>query len=189
VLSNKIFFTILHTDRYNFKQSKYCYLNTNTRTRVYDWTDPIELFKKASTISGSEFLNGIINGELSLPPIAKTLDFHPVEFDNEKIIFEFQPQEFHYNPIGSIHGGVISTVLDTVMGCAVHAHLPKGKGYTTLEVKVNFTKPVSLRSGRITAEGKLIHLGKSTALVESHLKDDEGKLYAYGTSTYMLLEL
>jgi uncharacterized protein (TIGR00369 family) len=118
------------------------------------------------------------------------LDFHPLSVQEGKVTFEFEPREFHYNPIGSVHGGVISTVLDTVMGCALQSKLPKGVAYTTLELKINFLKAVTYKSGKMKAEGRLIHLGKSTALVEADLRDEEGKLlYAHGVSTCMILNL
>lgn len=98
-------------------------MSKTNRTRTYEWVNPLETGKKGKTMSGYDFLNGILQGEIPPPPIAATLDFHPLSLEAGKVIFEFQPQEFHYNPIGSIHGGVISTVLDTVMGCALHSKL------------------------------------------------------------------
>lgn len=163
-------------------------MNTTTRTRTYEWVNPLEIAEKGKTMSGYDFLNGILKGEISPPPIAETLDFHPLNLEEGKVNFEFEPQEFHYNPIGSVHGGVISTVLDTVMGCALQSKLPQGVAYTTLELKINFIKAVSHKCGKMKAEGRLIHFGKSTALMEADLKDDKGKLYAHGVSTCMIFK-
>lgn len=162
-------------------------MSQTNRTRTYEWVNPLETGEKGKTMSGYDFLNGILKGDISPPPIAATLDFHPLSLEEGKVAFEFQPQGFHYNPIGSIHGGVISTLLDTVMGCALHSKLPQGVAYTTLELKINFIKAVTIKSGKMKAEGRLIHAGKSTAFIEADLKDEEGKLYAHGTSTCMLL--
>jgi uncharacterized protein (TIGR00369 family) len=157
------------------------------RTRTYAWVNPLETAELGKTMSGYDFLHGILNGEIPPPPIAATLGFHPLSLEEGKVTFEFEPKEFHYNPIGSVHGGVISTVLDTVMGCALQSKLPQGVAYTTLELKVNFLRTVTHRSGKLIAEGRLIHHGKSTALVEADLKDESGNLlYAHGVSTCMI---
>lgn len=159
------------------------------RKRTYEWANPLELAELAKTMSGIEFLRGILNGKIPPAPIGATLDIKPLSIEKGKAVFEFVPQEFHYNPIGSVHGGVISTVLDTVLGCTVQSALPQGSVYTTLELKVNFIKAVALHTGKMTATGKIIHLGRSTALVEADLRDEEGKLYAHGVSTCMIFKI
>lgn len=161
-------------------------MSRTERTRTYDWADPFETAEKAKTLSGFEFLNGILNKEIPYPPIADTLVFTPLSVEKGKVRFEFVPQEFHYNPIGTVHGGVISTVLDTVMGCAVHSILPRGVGYTTLELKINFIKSLTLKSGKMIAEGRLIHSGRTTALVEGDLRSETGTLFAHSVSTCMI---
>lgn len=158
------------------------------RTRSYEWDSPDDTAMTARQLNGIDFLTGILKGVISPPPVAQTLDFHPIAVEEGNILFKFIPAEFHYNPIGSVHGGVISTLLDTVTGCAVHSMLPKNKAYTTLELKVNFIRAVTLKSGDMYAEGRLIHLGKSTVLAEGYLKNADGTLYAYATSTCMILE-
>lgn len=159
------------------------------RKRTHDWANPLELMEQAKTKSGFDFLNGILNGKIPPAPIAQTLDFYPLSLERGKAVFEFEPQEFHYNPIGCVHGGVISTVLDTVMGCSLQSVLPLGQAYTTLELKVNFLKAVTVNSGKLKSAGRIIHLGKTTALVEADLKDDTGKLYAHGVSTCMIFSV
>lgn len=161
----------------------------NARKRTHQWADPAELAEKAKTMSGFDFLNGILKGEIPPAPIAETLDFHPKSLEKGVVVFGFEPQEFHYNPIGSVHGGVITTILDTVMGCSLQSALPKGVAYTTLELKVNFLRAVTRNSGKMTSTGKIIHLGRTTALVEADLKDEQGKLYAQGVSTCLILNL
>ncbi|CAD0004719.1 PaaI family thioesterase [Flavobacterium chungangense] len=163
-------------------------MSETKKTRTFEWANPLETAEKAKAMSGYDFLNGILKGTISRPPIAAALEFNPLAVEEGKVTFEFEPQEYHYNPIGSVHGGVISTLLDTAMGCALHSKLPQGTAYTTLELKVNFTKAVTDRCGKMKAEGRIIHLGKSIALVEADLKDDQGKLYAHSVSTCMILK-
>ena len=164
-------------------------MNNLERSRTYEWADPLDTAEKAKSMAGYDFLNGILNGSIPPPPIAQTLDFRPLTLETGKVVFEFIPKEFHYNPIGSVHGGVIATVLDTVLGCALHSKLPAGAAYTSLELKVNFIKAVTNNSGILKAEGRLIHIGKSTAFVEADLKDESGRLYAHAVSTCMLFNL
>ena len=96
------------------------------------------------------------------------------------------PGEQHYNPIGAVHGGIITTILDSVMGCAVHSTLPAGVGYTTLELKVNFVRAVTHRVGPLRCEGKVVHGGRQVATADATLTDLNGKLYAHATSTCMI---
>ncbi|MFD2033772.1 PaaI family thioesterase [Belliella marina] len=163
-------------------------MKTN-RKRTYEWMNPLETADKAKTMSGFDFLNSISKGETPLPPIAETLEFHPLSVEIGRVVFEFEAKEYHYNPIGSVHGGVISTVLDTVMGCTVHSMLPQGVIYTTLELKINFIKAVTIKNGKMKAEARIIHLGKNTALVEADLRDEQGHVYAHGVSTCMIINL
>lgn len=156
------------------------------RKRTHQWANPTELAEQAGTLSGFDFLNGILNGKIPPAPIAETLDFHPLDLEPGKVVFEFVPQEFHYNPIGTVHGGVITTLLDTAMGCALQSVLPKGQAYTTLELKVNFIRAVTEKSGKLKSTGKIIHSGKTTALAEANLISETGTLYAHGVSTCMI---
>jgi len=158
------------------------------RERVYSWGNPLEGVELSKDLSGMEYLLAIKRGEAPASPLINTLDFSIGEIEEGKVSFCFEPQEFHYNPNGSVHGGVITAILDSAMGCTLHSLLPKGMVYTTLELKVNFLKMVHSKSGILTATGKMIHLGNSTALVEAELTDSTGKKYAYGVSTCLLLK-
>ena len=117
-----------------------------------------------------------------------TLDFKVEHIEEGQVVFSFVPQEFHYNPIGTVHGGVISAILDSAMGCTLHSLLSAGRGYTTLELKVNFLKAITLKTGLLKAIGKVIHLGGKTALVEAQLIDEQGVMYAHGVSTCLLFK-
>lgn len=95
-------------------------------------------------------------------------------------------ERYHYNPIGVVHGGVAATLLDSAMGCAVHSTLPAGAGYTTLEIIVNYLRPLTVATGPVRCEAKVIHLGGRTATAEGRIEDDRGRLYAHGTTTCMI---
>lgn len=138
---------------------------------------------------GLGFLQAMIRGELPYPPILDTLNFVMVEFEKGRAVFQGTPQFAHYNPIGSVHGGWYCAVLDSALGCAVHSTLPQGKGYTTLELKVNLIRPLSDRSGPVRAEGRIIHTGGQTAVAEATLFDSSGKLYASGTTTCLIFDI
>jgi len=158
------------------------------RSRTITWQDPMEGAQKAMQMSGIDYLQSMTDGQIPLPPLLFTLDFKPVGFEKGQAIFSFEPQEFHYNPIGSVHGGVISAILDSAMGCTIHSVLEAGTRYTTLELKVNFIKAITIKTGKLQAIGKIIHSGKSTALVEAQLIDANGTLYAHAVSTCMILK-
>ena len=157
------------------------------RTRNIHWNDPTEGLSKAKGLSGLEYLLAMQNGQLHLPPLLDTLDFRLGSIEKGKVIFTFRPQEFHYNPIGTVHGGVISAILDSAMGCTLHSILDAGVGYTTLELKVNFLKAITITQGELKAIGKIIHAGSRTALVEAQLTDDNQTIYAHGVSTCLIL--
>ena len=161
---------------------------TKQRERMYSWGNPFEGVELSKELSGMEYLQAIQKGAIPASPLINTLDFFLGELEEGKVSFYFEPQEFHYNPNGRVHGGVITAILDSAMGCTLHSLLPKGTVYTTLELKVNFLKMVHSKSGKLTAIGKMIHLGNSTALVEASLTDESGKKYAHAVSTCMLLK-
>ncbi|HEX2621147.1 MAG TPA: PaaI family thioesterase [Phototrophicaceae bacterium] len=158
------------------------------RTHTLEWDDPSITARAAPTMSGMEFLNAISKGELPAAPMAIVMNLRFIEITSGRILATAQPGEYLYNPIGVIHGGFTATLLDTVMACSIHSTLPAGSGYTTIEIKVNMVRPITLASGLLYAEGKVIHGGKRIATAEGTIKDAEGKLYAHGTTTCMILE-
>jgi uncharacterized protein (TIGR00369 family) len=137
-------------------------------------------------MSGLEYMRAIVAGEIPRPPIAWSLDFLLAEVEEGRAVFTLTPAEFHYNPIGVVHGGVAATLLDSAMGCAVHTLLPAGTGYTTLELKVNFLRPMTRDTGTVRAEASVLHAGSRTALAEGRLVDAAGKLLAYATCTCLV---
>jgi uncharacterized protein (TIGR00369 family) len=128
------------------------------------------------SMSGLDFLRGILDGSLPPPPIMITLGYRPSELEIGRVVFKAQLDGRAYNPIGVIHGGYVSTLLDTAAACAVHSKLPAGTGYTTIELKVNFLRPLVAELGEVPAVGKVISSGRRTALATGEIFDRDGKL-------------
>jgi uncharacterized protein (TIGR00369 family) len=157
------------------------------RERTYSWADPLEAASFAAKLSGMEFFTAMAEGRVQPPPILSTVDFQSVSFEEGSAAFTLRPKEFHYNPIGSVHGGVIATLLDSACGCAVHTRLPAGVFYTSLDLSVKFLRPVSIGTGPITAEGTVVHLGRRMALAEGRILDAAGKVYATANSSCLVM--
>lgn len=157
-----------------------------SRARTVSWQDPRALAEAGKGLSGLEYLRKIVAGELPPPPIGVLLDFRVIEVEEGRAVFAVTPAEYHYNPIGVVHGGVAATLLDSALGCAVHSTLPAGVGYTTLEIKVNYIRPLTAETGPVRCEAKVIHLGARTAIAEGRIEDEHGKLYAHGSTTCII---
>ena len=149
--------------------------------------DPRAVAERGLRLAGRDYVNAIIDGTLPAPPIAELVGFSLVEAAPGRAVFEMTPGPQHYNPIGSVHGGIALTLLDSAMGCAVHTLLEAGVGYTTLEVKTNFVRPITADTGAIRCEGTVLHAGSRVATAEGKLTDAAGKLLAHGTTTCLIL--
>lgn len=158
------------------------------RTRSYTWRDPFATLEEAGSLPGLEIMRRVAAGELPQPPVAETLGFRLVGAEPGRAVFECDPAEFHYNPIGTVHAGLASTMLDSAMGCAFVTTLGPGALWTTLELKANFTRPITLETGRIRCIGTVIHPGRKVATTEARLEDLEGRLLAHATSTILVLD-
>ena len=156
------------------------------RTRTITWEDPRGAAEAGRSMSGLEYLQKIIAGELPRPPISALMNFGLTELSEGRAVFTVEPAEYHYNPIGVVHGGLAATLLDSAMGCAVHSTLPAGAGYTTLEIKVNFVRPMTAETGSVRCEAKVIHVGGRTATAEGRVLDESGNLYAHATTTCII---
>jgi uncharacterized protein (TIGR00369 family) len=161
----------------------------SSRTRTYSWSDPRATAHQIGKLSGAETLRAISLGHLPSPPIMHTLGMAGLDVEEGRVTFTMRAQEFHYNPLGTVHGGVISTVLDSAAGCAVHSTLPAGWGYTSLDLNVKFLRPVTVDSGMLRGEGTVVNRGRTTALAEARLFDESGRLVAHATSTCLLFEI
>jgi uncharacterized protein (TIGR00369 family) len=159
------------------------------RTRTVTWSDPVAIAENARGKTGLEFIREIQSGRVPAPPIAVLLGFDLEEASEGRAVFGVVPAEYHYNPIGVVHGGLAATLLDSAMGCAVQSQLPAGRAYTTLEFKVNLVRAITKETGKLRSEGKVVHVGKTTATAEGRLVDAAGKLYAHATTTCLIFDL
>ena len=137
-------------------------------------------------LSGLELLQRAIAGEYPPPPIAKLMDIRLTHIEKGKAIFTGTPQEFHYNPLGSVHGGYGATLLDSAMGCAVHSTLDPGDIYTTLEFKINFMRALTHETGEVRGIGSVFNVTRTTAVAEGRIEDGEGRIYAFATTTCVI---
>jgi uncharacterized protein (TIGR00369 family) len=158
------------------------------RTRSFSWQDPAATAAAAIELPGLQVMQAIIDGTLPPPPIARLLDFEVLEVEDGRAVFAMQPAEWMYNPIGSVHGGIAATILDSCMGCAVHTTLEAGVAYTTTDLQVRYLRAMSDTTGRVLAEGRVIHRGKRTATAEGRLfAESDERLLAHGTTGCVIL--
>lgn len=159
---------------------------TDVHERTYTWAEPVGA-EVAADRTGLELLRAIAAGELPAPPIMHTVDFHLESVEAGRVVFRLRPAGFHYNPIGSVHGGVVATLLDSAAGCAVHSVLPTGVGYTTLDLSVKFLRQLTVETGEVRATAWVVHSGRTTALAHAELTDADERLIAEATSSCLIL--
>ena len=157
------------------------------RTRTITWTDPARSRFSARALNGLDRLVAIQRGELAPPPAAALLGMQLDEVAPGRTVFSMLADEVHENPMGTMHGGIVATLVDTAMGCALSSLLPADAGFTTLELKTNFVRAITQATGRIYAEGSVVHTGGRVATTEARVHDDSGALYAHATSTCLIL--
>jgi uncharacterized protein (TIGR00369 family) len=158
------------------------------RSRTITWDDPGRLAARGRELSGLELLKEIMAGEIPAPPIALLMGFQPIEVEQGRAVFTALPGPEHYSPLGAVHGGLAATLLDTVMACAVHTGLEAGVGYTTVELSLNYVRPITEATGPIRAEGRVVHLGSRIATAEGQVHaEGDGRLLAHGTTTILIL--
>jgi uncharacterized protein (TIGR00369 family) len=157
------------------------------RERVVDWQAPGPVAKAAAKISGLEAMRAIRDGILPEPPMARLIDFRLRVAEPGRIVMELEPHESLENTIGLLHGATAAALLDTAMGCAVTTMLPAGQGSVTLDLKLTYLRPLSVKSGAIAAEGKLIKLGRQTSYAEGFVRDGAGNLAVHATATFSMI--
>ena len=145
--------------------------------------------EQVRTMDGMTLFREIMAGRLPAPPMSKTLGMSLLEIERGRVVFGYKPVFDHYNPLGSVHGGIAATLLDSVMGCSVHTTLKAGTGYTTVEIKVNYVRAMTDKTGPVRAEGKVINVGSRIATSEGRLVDDAGRLLAHGTTTCLIFPI
>ena len=159
------------------------------RVRTFTWEDPREAARLAEGYSGLELMSAISDGSIPPPPVARMLGMSLMAVGEGHAVFGLEPEERMYNPIGSVHGGVAATILDSCMGCAIHTTLPAGVGYTTADLQVRYTRAMRAGQGLVLAEGRVVHRGSRTATAEGrlYLADDEGVLFAHASTGCAIL--
>jgi uncharacterized protein (TIGR00369 family) len=159
------------------------------QSRTVTWHDPTPTVERGLSMPGIDYLKAMIAGELPPPPMARLMQFDLVDVEPGKVVVTGEPDASMYNPNGAIHGGLVCTVLDSVAGLALHSTLPAGKGYTSIEIKVNYLKPVRLDAGPLTATGTVVKSGARVGFTEGVVTDASGKVVATATSTLLVFDL
>jgi uncharacterized protein (TIGR00369 family) len=159
-----------------------------TRTRTISWQDPLASAAVGAEMAGLDYVRAIQTREIPPPPIAVVMNFSIAELEEGRAVFVGEPGEELYNPIGVVHGGYASTILDSALGCSVHTTLPAGVGYTSQTLEVKYLRPITRDTGPVRSEAEVIHRGRKTATAEARLTAVESaKLLATGTSTCLIL--
>jgi uncharacterized protein (TIGR00369 family) len=164
-------------------------LQDGQRSRTFSWTDPAEHADLLPRSSGLDLLRRMATGELPPPPIMDLVDLAGLDVEEGQVTFYLDPQEFHYNPLGTVHGGIISTMLDSAAGCSVHSTLPAGVSYTSLDLNVKFLRAVTVASGRLRCAGAVLQRGRRTAFAEAKMTDAAERLVAHATSTCLIFDI
>ena len=158
-----------------------------SQQRTVTWHDPAMVAEAGRTLAGIDFLKAIRDGELAPPPMAALMGFELVEVGEGEVRFATTPDASVYNPLGMVHGGLVATLLDSALGCAVHTTLPVGVAHASVEIKVNFLRSISSDTGRITAHGWVTKPGRRIAFSEGDVRDEAGKVLATASSTIIIL--
>jgi len=161
-------------------------MSSTTRHRAYAWEDQSPTVTACGTHDGLAILQAIGREELPLPPALRTLDISPVQAEPGRVSFSLVPSEFHLNPFGLVHGGVLAALIDTAMGCAVHSLLPVGVGYVTSELNVRYLRPAAVATGALVCTGEVVKPGRRSMVVEARITDDSGREIAIGGSTCLM---
>ena len=163
--------------------------HTNERRRVVSWSDPMEAARAARGRPGLDVLRDMIAGLIPAPPIVELMGIRLVSAEPGIVRMALTAAEYLYNPLGTVHGGAIATLLDSVMGCAVHSTLGAGQGYTTLEIKVNYVRALTEAVGEVEGEGRVVHAGRRSAVADAKLTDAAGRLYATASTTCLVFDV
>ncbi len=158
------------------------------RSRTVTWYDPMPTAANGMQMSGMELLGALMEGALPPAPIAALFQMLPVELEKGTVVFECAPDESAYNPIGVVHGGLVCTLADTVIGCAVHSTLDAGVAYTSIDISVSYLRPVTRDSGVLRATGRVTKRGRRVAFADAEIVDGTGALVATATSSCLVMD-
>ena len=161
----------------------------STRSLTVEWEDLTPGLQAVPTMTGLDYIQAVARGDLPGPPIAKLLNFEFLGVEQGQVIFGVQPAEYHYNPLGVVHGGLAATVADSAMTCAVLSTAPVGVSFTTIELHINYIRPITTETGYLRCIGNVIYAGRRMATAEAKLVDEQGKLYAHATTTCMAVPM
>ncbi|MBO0679222.1 PaaI family thioesterase [Mycolicibacterium sp. S2-37] len=159
------------------------------RSRTVRWADPGPHTAQGLAMAGVDYLRAMMSGALAGAPISQLMQFELTHAEPGTVTFVCRPDESMYNPIGAIHGGLACTLLDSAAGCALHSTLPPGKGYTSVEIKVNYLKAIRSATRELTATGSVVKAGARVGFTEATVHDDTGALVATATSTLLIFDL
>ena len=140
-------------------------------------------------LTGLQQMEKLLQGEFPAPPISETMDFALMRVEFGRAVFQGKPSAKLLNPLGTVHGGWYATMLDSAVGYAVHTAMPVGRAYTTLELKLNIVRSISLKVPLVRAEGYTVHVGKQVATAEGRLMGHDGTLYAHASTTCLVFEV
>lgn len=159
------------------------------RETTIQWQDPAEALAVLPELDGIEFMKKIAAGELPAAPIGSHIAMELVDVGPGTCTFQCRPDESHYNPIGAVHGGLVCTLLDSALGCATHTLLPAGTGYTSIEIKVNYLRPVTADNGPLICTGRVTKPGRRVTFAEGEVLDNQGKVVATASGSLLIFEL
>jgi len=157
------------------------------RSKIVSWHAPQVSASAVPSLSGIDFMRALRDGRLPAPPIAQLFGMRLVEVESGMVVFECEPDESAYNPIGTVHGGLVCTLADSVTGCAVHTTLERGFGYTSIDISVNYLRPVTAASGVLRAVGTVTKPGRRVAFARAEIVDGAGKVVATATSSILVM--
>ena len=160
----------------------------HSRTRTFGWDDPAPPLAASRDLDGLSYLRALIAEEFPPPPISRLMNFWMVSAEPGEVMFECEPGEYHYNPLGMIHGGLACTLLDSVVGCAGHTTLPAGVGYTSIDLNVSYLRPILATTGLLRATGRVVKGGQRVIFVSGELTDGAGTVLATATSSLLVLQ-
>lgn len=156
-------------------------------TRSFEWVDPLMTAEQVVGMSGLDYMFAVRDGTAAWPPMGVLMNFAMVEAERGRVVIACTPGEEHYNPLGIVHGGLLCTLLDTVIGCATHTTLEQGTGYTSIELKVSYLRPVTLDTGELVGTGRVVKEGRRVVFAEGSVADADGNLVATASSSLLVL--
>jgi uncharacterized protein (TIGR00369 family) len=157
-------------------------------SHTLEWSDPRSLARTGPAMAGVDFLRAMAEGRLPPPPVLALLGITMDSVEPGRVSMMLPPGEHLHGPFGEVHGGMIATLLDSVMGCSVHSTLKRGRFYTTIEIKVNFMRAITAATGPILGTGTIIHSGHQVASAEAKAVDGAGLLYATASTACLLFD-